>query len=132
MNSFRNVTLSIGSFELMLKTEICKEDKIDEVGKQAIILTSTYKMPTFFYLNAHTCIDCLHLIQVALSSFFTLSHFCIAGITPCACSSVLPQTPELMMPARKLMARLFLLPNYSPFDSTIRRDFLQFHCISFV
>jgi len=48
MNSFRNVTLSIGSFELMLKTEICKEDKIDEVGKQAIILTSTYKMPIFF------------------------------------------------------------------------------------
>jgi len=28
MNSFRNVTLSMGSFELMLKTEICKEDKI--------------------------------------------------------------------------------------------------------
>jgi len=61
------------------------------VGKQTIILTSTYKRPIFFYLNVHTCIDCLHLIQVALSSFITLSHFCIAGITPCACSSVLPQ-----------------------------------------
>jgi len=45
-----------------------------------------------FYLNfydVHICIDCLHLIQVALPSFITLPHFLVVGITRCACS-VLP------------------------------------------